>query len=403
MMKEKIDLGDDDVLRMKASMLRDDFDAMFDELAKENVMPKNQVSTQIVIPELPADLTDFFESNVAPRTSVNQLKIGGRKWTVSIDGTDTVLTKTNAEGEREEVQIPRLFILAYAERRARAYYEGTYDQNNIKRPDCWSKDGVKPDESIEAPQHSKCEGCPKAAKNSRAREDGSGSIACSQHRYLAVVPVNLKTPPLRLKVPITSDWDTKSPDMEAQGWLCFSKYIDLLTAKMRSNVHTGRVVTKLKFDPSTKITYPKFFFGVDRATRVPEEINNLKAYIDTHKDEIDKIIAGGYDAPPAGAKALSKSSDDDEGDDGDEEVVVTPPKAPAKAPGKVSKPAPAPAPVVDEDDEDGDGDEEVVVTPPKAPAKAPGKVSKPKADTAPSPTTEAASDPLDGLLGEWDS
>lgn len=367
----------------------------------------------------PSHVADAFadEKNITERNTVPSLSYEGKVWTVSINGEKTKYTKKDEDGEQVPVQTLRVAVLDFAKRRGRAYYEGAYDPAKPGSPLCWSEDGVKPHENVEAPQCASCDKCPMAAKGSKITEQGKAIAACSQHRMVVVAPLNKLDMPLRMKLAITSDWDKQNPDLEKQGWFAFNNYTDFLRAKGIS--HTAAVVTKMKFDPNA--VYPKVIFSPDRWL-TEDEVAIVKPIIKS--DEVKQLLSGTWtpagvdgvkidkadddedDAPPP--KAAKKPVDDDDEDDDDDIPVAPVVKSKAKAkvvedddddvevipPPKAKKKA---APVED-DDED--------VVPP--PAKKPKGSSEPKAEPKKAAKTKepAAADtdvPGDvaALLDDW--
>lgn len=214
------------------------------------------------MPALPADLAQYFadHENIKPKATVPSLSYTGKTWSVTINGETKKLMGRNAEGDEVPLQIMRVVILGYNERRGRAYYEGAYDPAKVSLPKCWSTDGFKPDAAVKDKQAPSCDKCPWSVKGSKQTDAGTDTTACAQHRMLALVPSNrLDFEILRLKIAITSDFDGRSPDHEAQGWYSFSKYTEMLRAN--GCVHSALISTKIKFDPNT--AYPKLLFAKD--------------------------------------------------------------------------------------------------------------------------------------------
>lgn len=214
--------------------------------------------------QLPAHISAQFndvESNLLERVTVPSLSYEGKKWTISLNGTKTLLTARNEDGDAIPIQTFKAIILDSALRRGRTFYESTFDPNKVAAPRCFSNDGVHPDSSLTNPIAAACKSCPNSVKGSKVLDNGNTTVACSEHRMLALVPAGKPDfTPLRLKIAITSDWDAQSPDQEAQGWFSYSKYLEFL--KSRGVPHTAAVVTKIKFDPNAN--YPKLFFSAER-------------------------------------------------------------------------------------------------------------------------------------------
>src|SRR5579884_493200 len=158
----------------------------------------------------PSKFSAAFEekSNITAPVTVPSLSPGGKRWTITLNGKSTVVQRRSQEGDLEPMPIMRVVVVDYNQRRGRAYYEGTYNPDEVKPPLCWSEDGIVPENDVEQKQASKCELCPHSKKTTDS--SGRETTACKEHRMLAVIPVGtlLKTPMLlRLKISITSDWD----------------------------------------------------------------------------------------------------------------------------------------------------------------------------------------------------
>lgn len=339
---------------------------------------------------MPAHIAAFageLGSNMPDRATVPSLSPEGKTWTISLEGVKTKLTKKNADGDDEPVATMKVVILDCAPRRGRQFYEGTYDPNKIASPRCWSADGVTPDKGVKEPIASACDKCPNSVKGSKVLDNGNATVACSQHRMLAVVPAGkMDFTPLRLKIAITSDWDSQSPEEEAKGWFSFSKYLDML--KSRGCPHTAAIVTKMKFDQNA--AYPKIFFSADRWL-TPEEVHAIAPT--TKSDGVKKLLDNSW--TPAGVDGVPNEA--------------TAPVA------TFVEPEPEPEPVVipatsSDDDDDVDfgslgGATEVatvvdakLVTKPAATKKA--APAKPAAEAAPK-STAVLSDEMASILVEW--
>jgi hypothetical protein len=235
---------------------------------------------------IPSYLDDFLadEDNIKPRAGVPTLSYRGRKWSTIINGEKTTFVRRNAEGDEEPVGVLRVIVLDFAQKRGRTFYEGKFDPEVATRPDCWSADGEIPDSSVEAPQCASCSSCPMSVKGSKINELGKETTACSMHRLVAVVPAgNLEHAPMRLKLSITSDFDSQSPDLEKAGWYAFRNYTDYL--RTRQIKHTSAVITKIKFDPNKdfpKVIFsPEGFINAAQAARIAELVRapEVKALI----------------------------------------------------------------------------------------------------------------------------
>ena len=332
------------------------------------------------VPDHVKKFLETHDSNIPVSDSIPTLSIKGKVFSISIGGETTKIMKLNSEGEEEPVSILPVVILRSAERRGRNFFEGAYDSDKKSSPICWSNDGVKPDESIPKPKASACNKCPLSQKNSRITENGKGAVACQEFRTIAVVPAHdLAFEPLRVKLPVTSDFDGQNKEAQAKGWYGFKNYLDLLRSKGVTN--TNVLSTKLKFDPSAE--YPKLQFspgkwlGDEQLATVEELVESQKvkdllviSYTPhTEDDKSDLPVDDDEDAAPVvtkpgKAKVAAAVAEDDE-----DEAAAAAAAAAAKAKAKAAK---AKAAAAVEDDED----EAPVVAKTKAPAAAPAKAPK---------------------------
>jgi hypothetical protein len=63
-----------------------------------------------------------------------------------------------------------------------------YDENNPKRPDCFSDNGVAPSVEASSPQHVECGTCPQAVWGSAiSKKDGKGIPACQETKKIAIL------------------------------------------------------------------------------------------------------------------------------------------------------------------------------------------------------------------------
>lgn len=362
---------------------------------------------------LPAHLTDFFaeESNIADKVSVPSLSYEGKAWTISVEGNKHRIER-EVDGEMVAVPVMRVIVLDYAKRRGRAYYPGSYDPSKVQQPECWSDDGITPDASVKEPQHSKCDGCPMAIKGSKMDGD-KARVACSQHRMVAVVPANkLDFTPLRLKLAITSDWDDQSPDLEAERWFSFQKYLDFLKANRVP--HTAGLVTKMKFDPN--VQYPKVIFSPERPVTA-EELEAIKPVVKS--EEVQKLLSGTWTPAGVDGKLVDRSEPAKDPAAAEKKAAAAATAAPAKeAPAKAAPPKEEPKSVDVSDDDDSfvpdflkgkkaEGEAKPApakAAPPKAAEKAAEKAPAKDGEITPPPKKEEASSvqkDVASLLDTW--
>ena len=218
-------------------------------------------------PALSPKHSKFFEENknIQDRQTVPSISYEGNKWTIVLNGEKRVVQKQDGDGDLVPVTTLKVVVLDQNPVRGRAYYEGAYNPEMVTMPRCWSDDSVTPSKFVPEPFSKNCANCPMSAKGSRKSDDPTKKdlVACSQHQFIAVVPAfDLNHEPLRMKLAITSIWDGKNKVNDEAGWFAFKNYTDFLRANGVD--HTGLVVTKMKFDSSVGITYPKVLFARDR-------------------------------------------------------------------------------------------------------------------------------------------
>lgn len=339
---------------------------------------------------LPEDLAAFYEqnSNIVEKVSVPTLSPGGKRWTITVGGDKTVLTKTDDDGDVVPLQVARVVILDYAKQRGRAYYPGAYDPDAPAPPTCWSLDSRAAHQKVidaeEAPFEGftgKCDTCPMSVKGSKVYDNGKTGTACQQHKMLVVIPAKSPAhPALRLKLAITSVFDGKVGEHEGEGWFAWDHYLDHI--RSHGITHTAQIVTKMKFDPN--VDWPKVLFGTDE----PLSVEKQRAIAPrTISEEVKSLLDGTW--TPDGADG--KRTDEDE-----PKAVEAKPAPKAEA-----KPAPkAPAKTGE-------------VVPLKQPAKAAPTKAAPKAakavepeededETNSPPANSAAEDDLNDLVAEWE-
>ena len=315
------------------------------------------------MPKLPAEVADFFdkESNIQPRETIPTLNPGGKRWTIIVDGDSKVLMRKDSDGDEVPLQIFRGFVLGYGDKRGRTYYSSGYDETKPGRPTCWSEDSIKPDARVPDGdrQNAVCNGCPMSIKGSQVSQDGRDVKACKEHLLLSLVPNrNLgEYPPLRLKLSITSIYDGKHPEHEQTNWFSWSRYIDHLIKIMPQNVHTARVLTKIKFDST--VQYPKLLFQAERQAE-PEEFVTLVKILREEKETIKTMTSGLMPSGQLGVKAgVSEEDEDDQPSPAptrkaaptEDEDEVIPPKKPSVRAATATDVTPKPKPKVDPDED----------------------------------------------------
>ena len=265
-------------------------------------------------PALSPKYSKFFEENknIQDRQTVPSISYEGKKWTIVLNGEKHIVQKKDADGDLVPVTTLKVVVLDQNPVRGRAYYEGAYNPETVTMPRCWSDDSVTPSKFVKEPCAANCATCPMSAKGSRKSDDPTKKelVACSQHQFIAVVPAfDLNHEPLRMKLAITSIWDGKNKANDEAGWFAFKNYTDFLRANGVD--HTGLVVTKMKFDSTVGIGYPKVLFARDRFL-TDEDMDVLVPIIQSQK--VKQLIStswtpNGVDGVKQGA--ISGPADDE--------------------------------------------------------------------------------------------
>jgi len=289
-------------------------------------------------------------------------------------------------------------IVALLPKVSRTFYEETYDPSATPTlPDCWSNDGVTPEDGVPNLQASSCAACPNNVKGSG--ENGKGR-AC---RFVRRVALLLDGDPKGL----TYQFNIPSKSLFGKGeghTHPFESYVQYLIA----NDHAlDYVVTKIAYDLEAD-TMQMNFTPVRPITDEEYELV-VAAQTDPETQRLIQITvaeADGVVAEPAGAVAAKVKPKAD----------PTPePKAKVKAAQTVKEQLKAAALAAQDDDDDdavaedddevveetdevaGDDDDEEVAPPPPpapktraAPAPKPKGAPKPKAEAAPAPAKKGS-------------
>ncbi|MGM8061698.1 hypothetical protein [Vogesella indigofera] len=224
-----------------------------------------------------------------PCAMLNRLSYKGKVWRTIINGEEHKLTCLTPEtGDTVPMQMVNLVVLEHNKAHSRAYYEGSFGEDEAHVPRCASCDGVRPNADIQDPCAATCAACSNSVKGSKVTANGKQTTLCQANKRIAVVPsANIGTlPPMLLLITQTSVWDKDNPH-EAQGWYAWDQYLDML--RSRGAKHTAAVETCVRFDPDQE--YPKLQFSARRWLS-SEEAMAAKTLLTDKADGIDKIITG---------------------------------------------------------------------------------------------------------------
>lgn len=220
----------------------------------------------------------------------------GKVWSIRHRGDEKNLMREDGDGPRNSIEV---VVLKASSVVAKIFYQGGYVDGSTTPPDCFSTNGITPDQSSTHKQCATCALCEQNKWGSRITEGGKKGKACSDSKRLAVVPLadipnETFGGPMLLRVPAASLADLASFGDKMAGW---------------GYPYFG-IGVRISFDTTT--AYPKFVF---------KEIRQLS------DEEADVVIR--MREEPAVARILAEGS----------ENVVVPMNEPAPGPAfEVAKP-----------------------------------------------------------------
>jgi hypothetical protein len=195
--------------------------------------------------QLPAEWDDLT-ANVA--ISFPILGIKGGKWHYRFRGEETILTDATGRFPTPVVQV---VILKAQKELSRTYYATGYVEGVNNPPDCWSSDGIAPDETVAQPINPVCATCPCDAWGSGATTAAPKAKACQQRRRTVVVPYSSDLTnesgggPILLSVPPGS----------------LTNQVNYGNKLRENRIHYAGVVTELSFTQDVNIAFPKIEFN----------------------------------------------------------------------------------------------------------------------------------------------
>ena len=270
--------------------------------------------------QLPAEWDDLT-ANVAISFPILGIKAG--KWHYRFRGEDEILMDATGRFPTPAVHV---VILKAQKELSRTYYASGYVEGVNAPPDCWSSDGVRPDETVAAPINPVCATCPCDAWGSGATPAAPKAKACQQRRRTVVVPYSTDLTnesgggPILLSVPPGSLTNQVS-------------YGNML----RDNrIHYAGVVTELSFTQDPNIAFPKIEFNYVRPLSDDEArvVIELRAHEQVDRILNTKMVPAEMEAPAAAEVA------------GQPQATGVPPRPAATAQPAQSAPRVAPRPSV---------------------------------------------------------
>ena len=188
--------------------------------------------------ELQLDATTKSLMGSGGTGGIKRISIRGGVWRMMVNGKEVA---------KNEDRTMNVVIVAASPKVSRTYYASSYQEGEIKAPDCWSADGEVPDAKASDPQSKRCIDCAQNAKGS-----GQGdSRACRYSQRLAVTLANdIGGEVMQLTLPASSIFGSGEP-----GKWPLQTYAKIIGSK---GVPITAVVTEMRFD--TDSATPKLTF-----------------------------------------------------------------------------------------------------------------------------------------------
>lgn len=280
-------------------------------MANEITIPKNFGQVSKVFANVPAD----NDMSAGIQASFAVVKYRGKVWSVSYRGVETPVLRADGDGQANSIEV---VVLKASPVVSKTFYLNGWTPGMSEPPDCFSNDGIKPDDQSPAKQNPICKTCP---NNYFGTGQGGRGKACADNKKLVVVPLDDLSNeayggPMLLRVPPAS-----LQSMAAYG------------EKLRQVGYPAyAVATRVSFD--LNVTHPQFIFGAIRALSDEEAAVVQELLVD---ERVDRILSVAHeDHGPAQQATVN-------------EVFEQPPARQAAKPaqqraGGQSKPAAAPAP-----------------------------------------------------------
>ena len=211
--------------------------------------------------------------------SVPRISIKGGRFRVVEDGNETVLPTLDLN----------VVIVGANPRLSKIYYAKQWNPDQEPaNPDCFSLDGIKPDLSATAPQHSQCVDCPHNAWGSRTTPQGTQVKACTDQKRLAVVAYDDVAGPVYLM---------QVPPASLRALNVYHKELS------HRGIPPEVVATRITFD--TDASHPKLSFGfggfLDESQQVVvDKLFGAESVLEVTGEKIT-VISG----PPAPAPKLA--------------------------------------------------------------------------------------------------
>lgn len=214
-----------------------------------NLVPIEQASAQ-----LPATMRARMGQGLATNQNFSDgvrdafplLSIKGKVFRARVAGQETAFIDPQT---RQPIPFLDVVMVNASRNLAKTYFIKGYTEGDLNPPDCWSLDSIRPDPSVINKVSMSCVSCPMNQFGSRVTDAGKPAKACQDARRVAVVlphMLNSKDPlVMMLRVPQSSLKNLKA-------------YAQLLD---RHGIDPVGVVTRMAFDYSLDVAYPKLIFN----------------------------------------------------------------------------------------------------------------------------------------------
>jgi len=248
---------------------------------------------------VPSALAQSLVGGISTAESFPRISIKGSRFRIVEGGNETVLDTTTLE----------VVIVGANPRLSKTWYAKAWTKDSEPvAPDCFSLDGIGPDQSSTDPQNDICASCPQNAWGSKIAENGQQIKACSDQKRLAVVSADDPAGPVYL---------LQVTPAALKGFNAYAKELSM------RGIPPEIVKTAITFD--TDASFPKLKFG-------------LAGFLDDEsQDAVDKLF---------GSAEIREITGENPRQAVEVPKIAAKPVAPKPAP-KVAEPvepAPAPAP-----------------------------------------------------------
>jgi len=196
----------------------------------------------------------------------------GKVWRIKKGGEEQNYLDANGDA----VQSLELVIAKATPTLAKVYYKQAFEEGSTAKPDCWSADGIKPDQNVTEPVCKSCAACPNNAWGSRIGDNGKAGKLCADRRRMAVVgPADLANNGVDCEKLLLH-----APAGSLKG---LKEYAEKQLAP--KGIPYYAVVTRIGFDPT--VAHPMLTF---RATRFLTE-DEARAILEIRDgDEVARIL-----------------------------------------------------------------------------------------------------------------